>query len=141
VIGFQEGTYTIFISIDMEVFAVMLRSEQVKTVGKTGSKYAMAPYVSFYTPGTGIVLIFNLYILYIDVCVVCDLQNLVKQRVSKILLIQEYESWYLCIGVSSNVFMKLEVCILICTTLLVRLRVFNPSMCNTVLHLTICFSL
>ncbi|CAD6265368.1 unnamed protein product [Miscanthus lutarioriparius] len=49
VIGFQEGTYTIFISIDMDVFAVMLRSEQVKKVGKTGSKYAMAPYVSFYT--------------------------------------------------------------------------------------------
>nr|AWA44721.1 hypothetical protein SO80C16_000003 [Saccharum officinarum] len=51
VIGFQEGTDTIFISIDMDVFAVMLRSEQVKKVGKTGSKYAMAPYVSFYTPG------------------------------------------------------------------------------------------
>ncbi|EES15051.1 hypothetical protein BDA96_07G149700 [Sorghum bicolor] len=50
VIGFQEGTDTIFISIDMDVFAVMLRSEQVKKVGKTGSKYAMAPYVSFYTP-------------------------------------------------------------------------------------------
>jgi hypothetical protein len=75
VIGFQEGTDTIFISIDMDVFAVMLRSEQVKKVGKTGSKYAMAPYVSFYTPGTGLVFIFNLYTLYIDVCVVCDLQN------------------------------------------------------------------
>ena len=75
VIGFQEGTYTIFISIDMDVFAVMLRSEQVKKVGKTGSKYAMAPYVSFYTPGTGLVLIFNLRTLYIDVCVVCDWQN------------------------------------------------------------------
>jgi hypothetical protein len=65
VIGFQEGTDTIFISIDMEVFAVTLRSEQVKKVGKTGSKYAMAPYVSFYTPGTGLVLFFKLYTFYI----------------------------------------------------------------------------
>ncbi|RLN03528.1 uncharacterized protein C2845_PM13G18340 [Panicum miliaceum] len=50
VIGFREGTDTIFISTDVGVFAVMPKSGQVNKVGKRGSYYAIAPYTSFYTP-------------------------------------------------------------------------------------------
>ncbi|KAF8775526.1 hypothetical protein HU200_004510 [Digitaria exilis] len=62
VIGFLEGgTYTIFVSTDVGIFAVMPKSEQMKKVCEGGFHHAIAPYMSFYTPGTGGVLIFNLY--------------------------------------------------------------------------------
>ncbi|KAJ1268601.1 hypothetical protein BS78_07G147800 [Paspalum vaginatum] len=49
VIGFEEGTSIIFIRTDAGVFALMPKSGQVKKVGET-AYYAIAPYVSFYTP-------------------------------------------------------------------------------------------
>jgi hypothetical protein len=51
VIGFIEGNGTIFIISDVGVFAIMPKSAQVKKVGERGSNYAIAPYLSFYTPG------------------------------------------------------------------------------------------
>ncbi|OEL32873.1 hypothetical protein BAE44_0006110, partial [Dichanthelium oligosanthes] len=53
VIGFLEGTDTIYISTNVGIFAVMSKSGQVNKVDERGSYYAIAPYTSFYTPGTG----------------------------------------------------------------------------------------
>ncbi|CAO2191575.1 unnamed protein product, partial [Urochloa humidicola] len=50
VIGFQEGTDTIFISTDVGVFAVMPKSGQKNEVGERGSYCTITPYTSFYTP-------------------------------------------------------------------------------------------
>ncbi|KAL6661349.1 hypothetical protein ACP70R_000733 [Stipagrostis hirtigluma subsp. patula] len=50
VIGFVEGTDIIFMSTDIGVFTIMLKSEQVRKVGERGSYYAIVPYMSFYTP-------------------------------------------------------------------------------------------
>ncbi|CAL5001907.1 unnamed protein product [Urochloa decumbens] len=49
VIGFQEGTDTIFISTDVGVFAVMPKSGQMNKVGESGSYCKITPYTSFYT--------------------------------------------------------------------------------------------
>jgi len=57
VIGFREDTDTIFISTNVGVFAVMTKSGQVNKVGERGSYYAIAPYTSFYTPGTWALLL------------------------------------------------------------------------------------
>ncbi|TVU00358.1 hypothetical protein EJB05_54218, partial [Eragrostis curvula] len=50
VIGFVEGTHTIFISTDAGVFTLDLKSRKVKKVGKEGSYVAVLPYTSFYAP-------------------------------------------------------------------------------------------
>ncbi|TVU40695.1 hypothetical protein EJB05_14165, partial [Eragrostis curvula] len=51
VIGFVEGTHTIFISTDAGVFTLNLKSRKVKKVGEEGSYVAVLPYTSFYAPG------------------------------------------------------------------------------------------
>jgi len=70
VIGFREDTYTIFISTYVGVFAVMPKSGQVNKVGDRGCYYAIAPYTSFYTPGTWALLLsltFTVVTLYMFV--------------------------------------------------------------------------
>ncbi|TVU05710.1 hypothetical protein EJB05_48889, partial [Eragrostis curvula] len=49
VIGFAEGTDTVFISTDVGVFTIMLNSGKVRKVGERGYYFAIAPYMSFYT--------------------------------------------------------------------------------------------
>uniref|UniRef100_A0A0E0LGF1 F-box domain-containing protein n=1 Tax=Oryza punctata TaxID=4537 RepID=A0A0E0LGF1_ORYPU len=49
VVGVVEGTQTIFVSSDVGVFAIELKSGQVKKVGEARHYYALFPYMSFYT--------------------------------------------------------------------------------------------
>uniref|UniRef100_A0A0E0AFA4 Uncharacterized protein n=1 Tax=Oryza glumipatula TaxID=40148 RepID=A0A0E0AFA4_9ORYZ len=52
-VGFIEGTQTIFVSSDVGVFAIELKSGQVKKVGDSRPYYSVLPYMSFYTSGGG----------------------------------------------------------------------------------------
>ncbi|CAN6209203.1 unnamed protein product [Urochloa humidicola] len=49
-IGFMEGTDTIFMNTNAGAFAIKLSSGQVRKVGKKGRYYSVLPYRSFYTP-------------------------------------------------------------------------------------------
>ncbi|KAF8713964.1 hypothetical protein HU200_027951 [Digitaria exilis] len=52
VVGFVEGTDTIFISgSHVGVFMLDLKSRKVKKVGESGAYFFILPYMSFYTPG------------------------------------------------------------------------------------------
>nr|CAB3447892.1 unnamed protein product [Digitaria exilis] len=51
VIGFAEGTDTIFINRAAGVFALELKSRRARMVGVRGAYDAIIPYVGFYTPG------------------------------------------------------------------------------------------
>jgi hypothetical protein len=51
VIGFEESTGTIFINRTSGVFAVDLKTRQVRMVGEGRPYPAILPYMSFYTPG------------------------------------------------------------------------------------------
>ncbi|KAF0926094.1 hypothetical protein E2562_021808 [Oryza meyeriana var. granulata] len=51
-VGFAEGTDTIFVLSDVGLFAIELKSGQVKKVGERRPYYAVIPYMSFYTSGT-----------------------------------------------------------------------------------------
>ena len=53
-VGFIEGTQTIFVSSDVGVFAIELKSGQVKKVGDSRPYYSVLPYMSFYTSGTSL---------------------------------------------------------------------------------------
>uniref|UniRef100_A0A0A8XSZ2 Uncharacterized protein n=1 Tax=Arundo donax TaxID=35708 RepID=A0A0A8XSZ2_ARUDO len=50
VIGFVEGTDTIFMYIDVGVFTLELKSGKVRKVGEKGPYNAVVPYMSFYAP-------------------------------------------------------------------------------------------
>jgi len=66
----NRATDTIFISTDVGVFAVMPKSGQGNKVGDRGCYYAIAPYTSFYTPGTWALLLsltFTVVTLYMFV--------------------------------------------------------------------------
>ena len=61
VVGLLEGTNTIFISVSsVGLFALDLKSREVKKVGEGGNYYAILPYTSFYTPGTSLVPFFDM---------------------------------------------------------------------------------
>jgi hypothetical protein len=64
VIGFVEGTDSIFISTDVGVFIITIKLGQVRKVGERGCYYAIAPYTSFYTSGIVLLFMFNLYTLF-----------------------------------------------------------------------------
>ncbi|KAL6880529.1 hypothetical protein ACP4OV_012094 [Aristida adscensionis] len=49
-LGFAEGTDTIFINTNVGAIAIDLRSGQMKKVGKSGRYYSILPYMSYYTP-------------------------------------------------------------------------------------------
>ncbi|KAK3153745.1 hypothetical protein QOZ80_2BG0180550 [Eleusine coracana subsp. coracana] len=51
VAGFMEGYGVIFVSTDTGVFAVTIKSGQIKKVSNSGSIHSIIPYMSFYTPG------------------------------------------------------------------------------------------
>ncbi|EAZ02600.1 hypothetical protein OsI_24710 [Oryza sativa Indica Group] len=48
-VGFAEGTDIIFMLTDVDLFAIELKSGQVKKVGESRPYYAVIPYMSFYT--------------------------------------------------------------------------------------------
>uniref|UniRef100_A0A0E0LGH0 F-box domain-containing protein n=1 Tax=Oryza punctata TaxID=4537 RepID=A0A0E0LGH0_ORYPU len=48
-VGFAEGTHTIFMLTDVGLFAIELKSGQVKKIGESRPYYAVIPYMSFYT--------------------------------------------------------------------------------------------
>ncbi|KAL6880528.1 hypothetical protein ACP4OV_012093 [Aristida adscensionis] len=50
-IGFAEGTDTVFISVDVGVFTLELKSGKVRRVGDSGPHYGIQPYMSCYTAG------------------------------------------------------------------------------------------
>ncbi|KAL6647142.1 hypothetical protein ACP70R_014579 [Stipagrostis hirtigluma subsp. patula] len=50
VVGFAEGTDIVFISTDVGVFTLELKSGKVRKVGEKGGHYAILPYMSIYTP-------------------------------------------------------------------------------------------
>jgi hypothetical protein len=52
VVGFVEGTDTIFISAYAGLFTLDLKSKKVKKIGRKGDYYRVIPYMSFYTRGT-----------------------------------------------------------------------------------------
>nr|TKW33288.1 hypothetical protein SEVIR_2G223900v2 [Setaria viridis] len=58
VVGFSEGVNTIFITANAGIFAVDLKSDQVKKICGSGASDTIIPYASFYTPGTSIMLIY-----------------------------------------------------------------------------------
>uniref|UniRef100_K3ZY71 Uncharacterized protein n=1 Tax=Setaria italica TaxID=4555 RepID=K3ZY71_SETIT len=51
VIGFAEGTDTIFLKADVAIFTLEIESGKTKKVGKGGSNHAILPYMSFCAPG------------------------------------------------------------------------------------------
>ncbi|CAL5078035.1 unnamed protein product [Urochloa decumbens] len=53
VVGFAEGVDVIFISTDVGLFTIEIKSGQVKKVDKPGVYYSVLPYMSFYTPDGG----------------------------------------------------------------------------------------
>ncbi|OEL22983.1 hypothetical protein BAE44_0015998 [Dichanthelium oligosanthes] len=53
-VGFAEGTGTIFISTNARVFALEVKTGQVRKVADSGVSSIIFPYVSFYTPGLSI---------------------------------------------------------------------------------------
>ncbi|CAL5077092.1 unnamed protein product [Urochloa decumbens] len=56
-IGFAEGTYTIFISTNVGIFALDLKSRQVRKVGTRRAYFPILPYMSFYTPSLALCLV------------------------------------------------------------------------------------
>uniref|UniRef100_K4A149 F-box domain-containing protein n=1 Tax=Setaria italica TaxID=4555 RepID=K4A149_SETIT len=50
VVGFSEGVNTIFITANAGIFAVDLKSDQVKKICGSGASDTIIPYASFYTP-------------------------------------------------------------------------------------------
>jgi len=52
VVGFAEGTNTIFVNISTEIFTVDLKSKKVRKVSeREGDRFDLIlPYTSFYTP-------------------------------------------------------------------------------------------
>ncbi|KAL6647778.1 hypothetical protein ACP70R_015215 [Stipagrostis hirtigluma subsp. patula] len=54
VIGFAEGTSTIFVSTDAGVFTLDLKSKQARKVDEIVYYNAIIPYMSFYTPGSSL---------------------------------------------------------------------------------------
>ncbi|TVU41841.1 hypothetical protein EJB05_15396, partial [Eragrostis curvula] len=50
VAGFVEGTDTIFLSTDVGIFTLKIKSRQVKRVGESGQCSAIIPYTGFYLP-------------------------------------------------------------------------------------------
>ncbi|RCV09332.1 hypothetical protein SETIT_2G019000v2 [Setaria italica] len=50
VIGYVEGTHTIFISTDAGLFTLELKSGLLRKVGKRDAYYSIIPYTNFYTP-------------------------------------------------------------------------------------------
>ncbi|CAO1948881.1 unnamed protein product [Urochloa humidicola] len=50
VVGFAEGVNVIFISTDVGLFTIEIKSGQVRKVDKPGVYYSVLPYMSFYTP-------------------------------------------------------------------------------------------
>jgi hypothetical protein len=51
-IGFAEGTDTVFIETEAGVFTLEIKSEKIKKVGERGGYYTVLPYMSFCFPGT-----------------------------------------------------------------------------------------
>uniref|UniRef100_A0A0A9D2K9 Uncharacterized protein n=1 Tax=Arundo donax TaxID=35708 RepID=A0A0A9D2K9_ARUDO len=49
VIGFAEGTDTIFLASDAAVFTLKLKSEKMRKVGESGAYYVVVRYMSFCT--------------------------------------------------------------------------------------------
>ncbi|CAN6202928.1 unnamed protein product [Urochloa humidicola] len=56
VVGFAEGVDVIFISTDVGLFTIEIKSGQVRKVDKPGVYYSVLPYMSFYTPDRGTLL-------------------------------------------------------------------------------------
>ena len=56
-VGFAEGTDIIFMLTDVDLFAIELKSGQVKKVGESRPYYAVIPYMSFYTSGNSLDLV------------------------------------------------------------------------------------
>jgi len=52
VIGFAEGTDTIFLETEVGVFTLEIISGKTRKVGETGGYSAILPYMSFCAPGT-----------------------------------------------------------------------------------------
>ncbi|CAL5067243.1 unnamed protein product [Urochloa decumbens] len=53
VVGFAEGVDVIFISTDVGLFTIEIKSGKVKKVDKPGVYYSVLPYMSFCTPDRG----------------------------------------------------------------------------------------
>ena len=51
VVGSAEGVGVIFVSTDVGLFSIDLKSERVKKVDEPGVHFSVLPYMSFYTPG------------------------------------------------------------------------------------------
>ncbi|XP_044951588.1 uncharacterized protein LOC123401804 isoform X1 [Hordeum vulgare subsp. vulgare] len=51
VVGSAEGVGVIFMSTDVGLFTVELKSERVRKVDEPGEYFSVLPYMSFYTPG------------------------------------------------------------------------------------------
>ncbi|KAL6647124.1 hypothetical protein ACP70R_014561 [Stipagrostis hirtigluma subsp. patula] len=54
VAGFAEGLDLVFVSTNVGLFAIELKSGRVKKIDEPGTYYAVLPYMSFYTPDRGI---------------------------------------------------------------------------------------
>ncbi|CAL5091720.1 unnamed protein product [Urochloa decumbens] len=57
VIGFAEGVGVIFLRTDVGIFTIELKSERVRKVSKCADFYKALPFMSFYTPDCGRLLI------------------------------------------------------------------------------------
>ncbi|KAG0541510.1 hypothetical protein BDA96_02G022700 [Sorghum bicolor] len=53
VVGSAEGVGVIFVSTDVGLFSIDLKSERVKKVDEPGVHFSVLPYMSFYTPDRG----------------------------------------------------------------------------------------
>jgi hypothetical protein len=51
VVGSAEGVGVIFVSTDVGLFSIELKSGRVKKVDEPGAYFSVLPYMSFYTPG------------------------------------------------------------------------------------------
>jgi hypothetical protein len=66
VVAFMEGTSTVFISTDVGVFTMDLKSMKVTKVGEQGDYVTVLPYASFYAPAAaGTYVIFMLMLSFL----------------------------------------------------------------------------
>ncbi|GJN10373.1 hypothetical protein PR202_ga28461 [Eleusine coracana subsp. coracana] len=63
VVGSAEGVDVIFVSTGAGLFTIKLNSGMVKKIDEPGVYFSVLPYMSFYTPGTALVLAYLLTIV------------------------------------------------------------------------------
>ena len=66
-VGFAEGVGVIFITTGVGLFMMELKSGRVKKIGKPRRNISILPYMSFYTPGIVIALVYILA-FFIFIC-------------------------------------------------------------------------